>query len=108
MVTTFISSHERCKQEVEMVENVNFKNSSHFLLLKTMLEEHDYRALLSVNLPVVNQCNHGCWVHRFTLIELEVAELAEKPLHHTIDVLLESVHLALGHNLLEPDTLHTL
>ena len=25
-----------------MVENENFKNSSHFLLLKTMLEEHDY------------------------------------------------------------------
>ena len=42
MVTTFISSHERCKQEVEMVENENFKNSSHFLLLKTMLEEHDH------------------------------------------------------------------
>merc|ERR1719361_1244363 len=93
MATTFISSHKRCKQEVEMVENENFKNSSHFLLLKTMLEEHNHRALLSVNLSVVDQCNHSCWVHRLTLIELEVAELAEEPFHHAIDVLLESVHL---------------
>ena len=30
----------------------------------------------------------------FTLIELEVTELAEKPFHHAIDVLLESVHLS--------------
>merc|ERR1719275_198656 len=75
------------------LKNENFKNSSHFLLLKTMLEEHNHRALLSVNLSVVDQCNHGCWVHRLTLIELEVAELAEEPFHHTIDVLLESVHL---------------
>ena len=28
-----------------------------------------------------------------TLIELEIAELAKKALHHAIDVLLESVHL---------------
>ena len=28
-----------------------------------------------------------------TLIELEIAELAKKALHHAVDVLLESVHL---------------
>ena len=29
-----------------------------------------------------------------TLIELEIAELAKKALHHTVDILLESVHLS--------------
>merc|ERR1711988_1837920 len=67
---------------------------SNFLLLKPVLEEHDHRTLFAVDFSVVDQCNHGGWVHRLTLIELEIAKLAKKALHHTVDILLESVHLS--------------
>ena len=108
-----------------MVENENFKNSSHFLLLKTMLEEHNHLKeniykwqkigmwclpgaplrqslcsrsvqpwLLGSSTHLINVGLLKLQIKRnSTLIELEVAELAEEPFHHTIDVLLESVHL---------------
>jgi hypothetical protein len=46
------------------------------------------------HLLVVEEDDHSVGIHGLSLVELEVLELAKEVLHHTVDVLLEGLHLS--------------
>merc|ERR1712156_447837 len=64
-----------------------------FLLLQSMLEEHDNWTFLTINVLVLHKNNHALGIHGFTCEELEIVELSEKTFHDSVDVLFEVINL---------------
>merc|ERR1712186_178192 len=61
--------------------------------IQTMLEEHNDRPLLAINLLVLHKDDHSFRIHGFSSEKLQVTKPPQKTLHNTVDVLLEALDL---------------